>query len=89
MNRAKKAVLLGLWLVVATLAYAKVWYLYSEYFPEYPEWVGVCIAHLKDLINSEDDPELTHSLYIFILSFINVAVFTWLACLLMRWIRHR
>jgi hypothetical protein len=79
MRHVIKAAVLIAWLAAATLAYAKVWYLHLDSFPEYPAWVGLRIGELKNLISNEDDPELLHTLYMLILSFVNVAVLTGVA----------
>jgi len=89
MSQPKKIAFLVVWLIVATLLYAKTWYANLEYFPDYPAWVGIVIGRFKNLISNEDDPELLHTAYMLILSFINICLITAAAYLLRRLIRRK
>lgn len=88
MSRLHNAVLLVIWLVVATHIYGLVWSRYPDYFPEYPESVGRFI----DWLTRDYQPRGIESLttyYYLILSFPPVAVLTALGLFLRRKLRRR
>jgi hypothetical protein len=75
MSCTKKTILLLLWLVVATHAYAYIWSTHLDLFPQLPEKLGRWIAELTGTAESEDIEQLT-LYYIFIVSFVVVTVAT-------------
>jgi len=75
MTRPKKAVLLLLWLAVATHVYAYIWSNHLDLFPQLPERLGRWIAQLTGTAETEDTEQLA-LYYIFIVSFAVVAVAT-------------
>ena len=68
--------LLVIWLVVATVLYAMVWTRHLDYFPQYPEWVGMTIEKITRPFVSPDDSESLTTIYILIVSFLNVTLIT-------------
>jgi hypothetical protein len=83
MSRTRKAILLLVWLIVATHAYAYIWSTHLDLFPQLPERLGRWIADLTGTAGSEDIEQLT-LYYILIVSFFVVAVatFLWMAAIL-------
>ncbi len=68
MSRMRKAVLILVWLIVATHVYAYIWSTHLDLFPQLPEELGRWIAYLTGTANSDDIEQLT-LYYIFIVSF--------------------
>lgn len=75
MSRARKIVLLFVWLVLATHLYAFIWSNNLDIFPQLPEEVGTWIVMLTGTNNTEDVENVT-LYYILIVSFVVVAAAT-------------
>ncbi len=67
MSRLRNAVLLVIWLVVATHIYGLVWSRYPDYFPEYPESVGRFIDWLTRDYQPRGIESLTTYYYLILL----------------------
>lgn len=87
MKRLMKAATVVVWLVVTTHLYAIVWSFYPDYFPEYPEWVGLSIDRMTRGYQPNGIESLT-TYYYLILSFLPVAAVTLLALLGWRLLRR-
>jgi len=83
MSRTTKTMLLIVWLIIATHVYAYVWSNHLDVFPQLPEEFGIWIAKLTGTANTENIEQLT-LYYIFIISFVVVAIATFL-CALVVW----
>jgi hypothetical protein len=68
MSRTKKILLILVWLIVATHAYAYIWSNHLDYFPELPEGLSRWIANLTETADSDDIEQLT-LYYLFGVSF--------------------
>lgn len=88
MNRLAKVVLITVWLIVATHLYAIVWRFHPDYFPEYPEWVGLSIDRMTRGYQPNGIESLT-TYYYLILSFLPVSLMTFLAILGWHLLRRR
>jgi len=77
MSRRRKAILLLVWLIVATHAYAYLWSTHLDFFPQFPEKTGKWIADLTGTADSEDIEQLT-LYYILTISFLVVFIATFL-----------
>lgn len=86
MSFPKKATLLAIWLIVSTPLYLVTWSHNLDYFPQLPQWVGVEIAKITGLYNTEDTETLT-AYYMLIVSFFSVCCITLAAFLLWRLFR--
>ena len=75
MNRTRKAIILFVWLILATHAYAYIWSTNLDFFPQLPEIIGRWVADLTGTADSEDIEQLT-LYYILIVSFLVVFVAT-------------
>ncbi|MNN80631.1 hypothetical protein D3C81_1973820 [compost metagenome] len=82
------ALLLAIWLVIATFLYAMAWSHYPDVFPDYPEWVADVIGRLTTDPQMDDVESLATNYYL-ILSFLPVAAATALALLVRRLLRRR
>jgi hypothetical protein len=82
MTRLRKAILLVLWLAVATHLYAYLWSTHLDSFPQLPEYVGRWIAKLTGMTDSEDVEQLT-LYYVLTISFIVVATLTFLGAVVL------
>jgi hypothetical protein len=76
MRRARKTSLIVLWLVLATLVHARLWVTYTDFFPEYPEWVGLLVTDLVDRRLGGGGVEETTLYYVLGLSLLNVSLLT-------------
>ena len=81
MNITKKYILLPLWLIIGTVAYALVWSRNLDSFPEFPEWVGTWVFWL---IGDKTSAEGATVFYMLILSFVMVSIFTLLVWVAIR-----
>ena len=81
MNITKRYILLPLWLIIGTVAYALVWSRNLDSFPEFPEWVGTLIF---GLIVDKTSAEGATVFYMLILSFVIISIFTLLVWVAIR-----
>ena len=81
MNITKRYILLPLWLIIGTVAYALVWSRNLDSFPEFPEWVGTWVFWLIGDKTSAEDATV---FYMLILSFVMVSIFTLLVWVAIR-----
>ena len=91
MNLAWKISLWTVWVLAGTLLYARVWSGHLDDFPELPEQLGLWVASLTGLTNSDDVEQLTFW-YVLIVSFTVVVAFTvvaWGAFRLLRMVWKR
>ncbi|MDO6466528.1 hypothetical protein Q4498_00265 [Neptunomonas phycophila] len=81
MNITKRYILLPLWLIIGTVAYALLWSRNLDSFPEFPEWVGTWVF---GLIGDKTSAEDATVFYMLILSFVMVSIFTLLVWVAIR-----
>ena len=84
MNITKRYILLPLWLIIGTVAYALVWSRNLDSFPEFPEWVGTWVF---GLIGDKTSAEGATVFYMLILSFVMASIFTLLVWVAIRALR--
>ncbi|WP_454763219.1 hypothetical protein [Cupriavidus campinensis] len=84
-----KAILMAVWLIVATHLYAIAWSFYPDYFPDYPERAADVIIWLCAQMHVYDIESVTNAYYL-VLSFLPVTAATFLGLLGWRLLRrHR